>query len=177
MATICLAPAGNARSPQGRSGSNGRAQSLEIPLLSRRLGAPVYDAGRKTWRGPGGTRTQLSGASARTVQSNEARTDIDVDVVHVVVRHDAARVVVGDQPSDDLGLFAPYAEIDRLAGSMLRRCSGTGDDSAGTAGRDDFDVAEVVADPAKQVAGGRRQTRCGGTGGAAGMSVAGPRVT
>ena len=51
------------------------------------------------------------------------------------------------------------------------------DDSAGTAGRDDFYVAEVVADPAKQVAGGRRQTRRGGTGGAAGMSVAGPGMT
>ena len=120
MATICLAPAGNARSPQGRSGSNGRAQSLEIPLLSPRLGHPVYDAGRKTWRGPGAPATQLSGASARTVQSHEARTDIDVDVVPVVVRHDAARAVVGDQPSDHLGLFARYAEIDRLAGSMLR---------------------------------------------------------
>ena len=59
--------------------------------------------------GPGAPATQLSGASARTGQSNEARTDIDVDVVHVVVRHDAARVVIGDQPSDDLGLFAPYA--------------------------------------------------------------------
>ena len=79
-----------------RSGSNGRAQSLEIPLLSRRLGDPVYDAGRKTWRGPGAPATQLSGASARTVQSHELRTDIDVDVVHVAVRHDAARVVVGD---------------------------------------------------------------------------------
>jgi len=52
MATICLAPAGKARSPQAHFGLNDRAQSLEIPLVSRRPGDTVYDAGRKNWRAP-----------------------------------------------------------------------------------------------------------------------------
>jgi len=120
---------------------------------------------------------RLSGASAWTVQGHEVRAYVDVDVVHVVIGHDAARVVVSDQPSDDLAFSTPYAEIDGLAGSMLRRCPGACDASARTAGRDEFDISEVASNPAEQVAGGGRQARCGDTGGISGIPVAGVPVT
>ena len=72
--------------------------------------------------------------------------DVDVNVIHVAVGHDASHSVVGDQPADDLGLTPWNPEVDRLPGRVLRGVVGPGDLGAGPAGRDDLDVAELSAD-------------------------------
>src|SRR5262249_24111223 len=85
---------------------------------------------------------------------HEMRADIDVDVVHVGIRHGTAIVIVGDQPADDELLAAARIEIDGVATGVLGRSAGAGNGSTGTARGDKFDGTECLLDTFKQCAGG-----------------------
>lgn len=50
---------------------------------------------------------------------HEMRADVDVDVLHIGVRHGAAIAVVSDQPFDDLRLAATGIEVDGIAARMF----------------------------------------------------------
>src|SRR6185503_16859593 len=71
------------------------------------------------------------------IERHEMRPDVDMDVAHVGVRHDAAGGVVGDQPAYDIAFAGPGVEVDRLAGGMPGDAARTGDPRAGAAGGDD----------------------------------------
>lgn len=123
-----------------------------------RPGESVYDApvkGRRVADDPPST----SGAPARTVKGHEARSDVDVDVVHIAVRHDAPHVIVSDEPADHFGLSSRDAKVDRLARGVFGGIVRSGDLGARTAGRDDLDVSELGANARQQVAGIPRQAR------------------
>lgn len=86
-------------------------KGLEIPAVSR------FRAARLRW--PGDERVGDAAhppirlcATTRTVERNESRSDVDVDMIHIAIGHDSAAVVVGDEPTDDLPFFARNAEID-----------------------------------------------------------------
>ena len=86
-------------------------KELEIPTVSR------FRAGRLRWHWDEGwamppTRQFSLCAATRTVEGDEVRADVDVDMVHVSIGHHSAVVVIGDEPADDLSFFARNAEID-----------------------------------------------------------------
>ena len=90
-------------------------QGLEIPLVLGRLTDLVYDTQRTEGGARKAPRHLMSRTPARAVESHKMRTDIDMNVIHVAVCHHAARVMIGDEPTDHLRLFARSAKIDRLA--------------------------------------------------------------
>jgi hypothetical protein len=100
-----------------------------------------------------------SGSSAWTVQSDEMRTDIDVDMIHIAVCHDSPVAMVGNEPAHGLGLASGNAEVNRLPRGMAGRVVRAGYFGAGTTGRDDLDVVEVRPDAVEKRAGLPRQTR------------------
>ena len=66
--------------------------------------------------------------------------DVDVNVAHAGIGHDAAGLVVGDQPAHDIALAAAGIEVDGLAG-------GFGSEVLvllGFSGRGDKDLAALV---------------------------------
>lgn len=117
MATICLAPARKARSPQGFQNLWKGANGLEISAVSRRQ-EWSFRRTREVWRAHCARPPIASGPSARTVQGDEMRTDIDVDMIHIAVCHDSTVMVMGNEPADDLALASGNAEVDCLSGGM-----------------------------------------------------------
>ncbi len=91
-------------------------------------------------------------------ERNEATADVDMDVVHGGVRHDAAGAVVDDQPLHHLQPAAGRGvEIDGIAAGVPRRPPAACDHRAGTACGDDPHTPELRLDTLKQSAGRRRE--------------------
>src|SRR5262245_46516678 len=84
---------------------------------------------------------------------HEMRANVDVDVVHVGVRHGATIAVVSDQPFDDLPLAAICIEIDGIATGVFGGMAATGDGGAGSAGGHKLDGTEFLLDAFEQCTG------------------------
>jgi hypothetical protein len=92
---------------------------------------------------------------------NESWSDVDVDVVHAGVGHDAAGAVVGNQPLENRGLARAGLEVDRVAAGVARGMAGARDDGARSARGNDLNRAEITLDAAEKGTGCGRETGTG----------------
>src|SRR5262249_51023130 len=88
-----------------------------------------------------------------TRDRHEMRADVDVDVVHIGVRHGGAIAMISDQPFDNLLLAATRIEIDGIAAGMLGGPAGSGDGGTGAAGGDKLNGTKFLLDALEQCTG------------------------
>ena len=99
-------------------------------------------------------------APAARAERHETAADVDMDVVHGGIRHDAAGAMVGDQPLHHLRLAAARGvEVDGIAAGVPGRPAAVDNHRAGTARGDDPHGPELRLDTVEKAAGSGREAR------------------